>query len=647
MCGIAGFVNDSRPEVLSGMLERIRHRGPDGSGQQVKARIGLGNVRLSIIDPSGGVQPMSDAGKRRTVVYNGELYGFKRMREQLTNDGITLKTSCDTELLLPLYETYGADMFGSLNGMFAFALHDAEHDRVVIARDHRGIKPLVYTTIGTSLYFSSEVKSFYAIPEWTATANPDAWHAFLNIRFPPSPHTLFSNVWKLPHACYMVIEPKDTPSWAAPTHECITKVDLGSRIARIHRYSARRSPSIFSGTRSEMELEWASTFESVVADHLVADVPVGIYLSAGLDSSLITSFATAKNEEVNTICLGFNEPSDENQDAALVARYCQANHTDVYLDENPLSAFRKAVYFMEEPKVNCLQGYFLAREARRHQKVVLSGLGGDELFGGYDIYQIGAWLDLVTEGPGSLACGLGGSVLRAVLHAMPGMRLDIGRRGADLMRAVHDKLDAYLILRNAWDHDKTIVDSVYTANHPFRAAHPVRSHFETSFPDTGSFAESFMRFEFDNKMIDDFLANEDRMSMAHGLESRVPFLDRRIIDLCEQMPTTWKLDRQHRKIFLRRVAQNRLPAQVLKKGKHGFTFNPVLQFQKDLKGFMSVYLSRDRVESSGVFDYAYISRLMNSRPHPSLRWHYFLLWKIAGYHLWEDVFIRNGGKCDF
>ncbi len=645
MCGIAGFVNDARETVLTGMLKRIAHRGPDGSGHRMVDRVGLGNVRLSIIDQKGGGQPMTDASGRYTVVYNGELYGYRRIRDQLIKDGVSLRSACDTELLLPLYRRYGADMFGHLNGMFAFVLYDKEEERLVIARDHLGIKPLIYTRIGTSLYFSSEIKSLYAVPEWNATPDFDAWHTFLNVRFPPSPHTLFNDVWKLPPGCYMVVQPKGRSQWANEAHELVREIDLEDKLARVYRYYVPHAAATSVQTIEDAAEACSKTLQTVVDDQLIADVPVGIYLSGGLDSSTLTAFAAQRRDPVNTFCLAFGEPTDENEDARVVSERFNTRHTDVRLEQNPLTEFRKAVYHMEEPKVNCLQGYLLSGEARKHQKVVLGGLGGDEVFGGYDVYAIGAWLDLLRFSPKGI-CASGGAIFRSLLNLFPGLQWDLARRGADLMRALRRPLDAYLLLRNSWDHDRSLVHAIYRKNPLNTSARPVKDHFAGSFPGNGLFSESFMRFELRTKMVDDFLANEDRMSMAHGLESRVPFLDRRIVEMVYSFPVAWKIQRGQRKILLKKMVSHRLPARILSKKKHGFTFNPVIQFQKDLKGFASEYLSRERVENSGIFNYAYIERVLNSNPHPSLRWHYFLLWKIAGYHLWEDIFIRNGGKVE-
>jgi asparagine synthase (glutamine-hydrolysing) len=644
MCGIAGSIGDIREAVIAGMLDRIRHRGPDDCGYRILNDASMGNTRLSIIDPAGGALPMGDAGGRCTLAYNGEIYGYRDLRSRLVNKGYRFCTESDAEVLFPLWTTRGLEMFDELNGMFAFCLHDAKKDLFLLGRDHFGIKPLVYTIINSRLYFSSESKSFYAIPEWKAAPDRDAWHTFLNIRFPPAPQTLFAGVFKLPPACYMLIRRKGAQIPIPASHQRVSELDCGDRIASVWRYYAPSSAPL-SRTPADAERELEIRLGLAVDDQMVADVPVGIFLSGGLDSSALTSFASDNGRrKVTTFCLGFGEPTDENDDAAMVASACATDHRDVHLSINPLDHYRTAVYHMEEPKVNCLQSFVLSREARKHLKVVLSGLGGDELFGGYDVYAIAAMLDK-AKGPASRAAlSAAGLTAQALLGIFPGLRWDLWRRGADLLRTFSDPLDAYLLLRNGWDHDRHLREQIYKSDPVGRSVSRVRDHFAKVFPSRPSITEAFIDFEFGNKMVDDFLANEDRMSMAHGLEIRVPFLDRRVVEFVRALPLTLKINAGTRKVLLRDVLRDRVPESILRKRKHGFTFNPVLQYQKDLGRYAAEFLTRDRIEDGGIFNYAFVKRILDAKPGPALRWHYFLLWKILGYHLWEEIFIRQGGR---
>lgn len=645
MCGIAGCVGLARPEILQGMLRRIKHRGPDDDGFETGAYWGLGNVRLSIIDLAGGHQPLWDSEKKVCLAYNGELYGYQQQRAQLAREGYPFRTQSDTEVLLALYQKHGLDLFAHLNGMFAFALIDESTSTFVLARDHFGIKPILYTMIGGNLYFASEAKAFYAVPQWEPKPDRNAWHAFFNVRFPPCPHTLFNGVKKISPASYLVLRRGGAPMDPPPSHKQIEKVRVGDWHGYLCQYYSLPAIDTHGLDYSESMQSLESALANGVEDQLVSDVGAGVYLSGGLDSSTLCALASRKKERrINTFCLGFGEPSDENESARVIARQFNTHHSDVLLDDNPLSYFKDAIYFMEEPKVNCLQGFLLAREARKFQKVMLSGLGGDELFGGYDIYGIAARVDSFSA-LGNWIGKPAGHAARAILDRCPAQRMDLMRRQADFLKSLDDPLQVYLLLRNAWDHDPQLVRQIYTKDLDEIGVYPVRSHFEAVFPfHIPSMAAAFMRFELQNKIVDDFLFNEDRMSMAHGLEVRVPFLDRRVVELVSRFPTSFTIRPGQRKRILRDLMKASLPNSILNKKKHGFTFNPVIQFEKDLRAACAQVLTRDRVEEGGLFRYEYIRSILESKPRESLRWHYFLLWKILGYHLWEDVFIRNGGN---
>lgn len=646
MCGIAGAIGHPSENVIKGMLERIQHRGPDASGYKILDDVSIGNVRLSIIDVDGGDQPLSDSDDHQWLVYNGELYGYQEIRSQCTKEGHHFKTASDTEIIFPLYQKYGLNLFDKLNGMFAFCLYDRDNEALILARDHFGIKPLVYTIINQRLYFASEVKAFYAIPTWTALPDQDAWHTFFNIRFPPAPKTLFKDVLKIPPGCYLFLKRgSNRKNGSRPkiplSHEYIASINLGEWRGAIYRYyrlPSRHSSIAFQDARQHLK----HLFQKAINDQMIADVPLGVYLSGGIDSSTVAAFASRFGKlKINTFCMGFGEPTDENQDANTIAEKFGTTHKDLILDENPLDYYRRAIFFMEEPKVNCLQGFLLAREAVKQQKVILSGLGGDELFGGYDVYELALIFDFLKKSSLPFRLNKIGKVLKRLLRINPSLRSDLYRRGADSISAISDPLNLYLLLRNGWDHDFMLVKHIYQDGVYENNIAPVREHFKKIFPDRYSLVDAFMRFEFENKMVDDFLMNEDRMSMAHSLEVRVPFLDRKIVEFGFSLPAEWKIRFRRRKIIIKSMLTGSLPPSIINKRKHGFTFNPVIQARKDLMSLARLYLTRKRVEESNLFNFNYLERIMQSRPHPNLRWHYFLLWKILGYFIWEDLFIKG------
>lgn len=642
MCGIAGMIGDRREFVIDGMLRRLRHRGPDDKGYFLLNEAALGTVRLSIVDPTGGNQPMRDPSGAVTLVYNGELYGYSRLRRKLEMEGYVFRSHSDTEVFLAAYRHYGLDFVSSLNGMFAGAIHDARRNVFILVRDHFGIKPVLYTVIDKALYFSSEAKAYKAVPEWAAKPDFNAWHAFMNVRFTPQPLTLFKDVFKLPPGSYMVVGKDNGDTVPIPkSHELLSTIHFGNYRGAIYRYYHLPNSEL-SGGDKEVAAQLESLLKQAVADHVSADTPVGVFLSGGLDSSTLAYYAAEKNRcETTSVCLGLGEGSDENEDARKVAETFGISHFDTVLDQSPFDEYRHAVYHMEEPKVNCLQGWFASREAGRHCKAMLSGLGADELFGGYDIYQIGALLDLASGRLPKTVEGIVGRIGKGVLRPFCSPRFDLYRRMADMLKNGNDPLGVYLILRNAWDHDPTIVQQIYTQRFSDEKQPSVRTLFEKRFPCEGSLLQSFMRFEFENKMVDDFLMNEDRMSMAHGLEVRVPFLDRRVVEFAVRLPIRARAGLLHRKRLLRDLMKDTLPKSILAKKKHGFTFDPVAQFGHGLSPYLRQYLTEDRVSKTGVFQWAFVKKILDADPHPNLRHHYFLLWQMCGFLIWHELFVEK------
>jgi asparagine synthase (glutamine-hydrolysing) len=624
------------------MVERIAHRGPDGRGHCTVDECTLGNVRLSVVDKEGGQQPQSSANGRHHLVFNGELYGYQKLRQSLLQRGYPFVSQGDTEVLLAQLATDGLDCLGELDGMFAFAWYDKQSRSLVLARDHFGIKPLLYTLCHNRLYFASEAKAFYAIPEWQPRADLQGWHSLFNIRFVPSPRTLFEGVKKVPPGCYLLVQPHCVaPLTIPPGHSQLNRFSCHESTVRLIRYYSPNPPP-FSGSFAQAAEQLRNGLSAAVSRQLVADVKTGIYLSAGLDSSALAASArSATDGPLSTFCLGFGLASDENSAAARMAAFVGTQHHDHYLDGQPLDHFIKTVYHAEEPKVNALQSYLLAAKARQEHTVMLSGLGGDELFGGYDIYAIGAVLDAIERHGGTPVARCGATMLQAALHCNTSLRLDTLRRGCAIVGKIKNPLAAWLLLRNGWDHNATLRKTIY--RHDWLGGHalPLEESLASQFCPRPTITESFMRFELGTKMVDDFLLNEDRMSMAHGLEVRVPFLDRTVVELALSLPLTWKINPQQRKIILRHAMQPLLPPWVFERKKQGFSFDPVEQFSKDLGSFARHWLTRERVDRSGLFNYSYIEAILRARPHRSLRWHYFLLWKIAGYHLWEDIFINR------
>jgi len=625
MCGICGIAGENiNATVVEEMLDSIAHRGPDGAGLYTDAGIAMGNTRLAIIDLVTGDQPQTNEDRSVWLVFNGEIYNHHILRAELETRGHRFKSDSDTETLVHAYEEWGVNYFARLNGIFAFALWDTRARRLILARDHFGIKPLHYSWDGSVLRFGSEIKAILQDSCVPRRVNYQALHDFLNLRYIPGAATLFENIYRLPPAHYLVLENNTLHI------ERYFNLDVGEETRRDETY-------YIEGIRHHLR--------QAVKRQLMSDVPLGVYLSGGLDSSALVAYASELMQgSVKTFTLGFDEPTDENADARVVADYFQTEHHELTLHTDPLREFPRVIWHAEEPKENILQGFLLAQVARSHVKVALGGLGGDELFAGYTHNRLFA----PFETPHRITPKFfQNHVLHPLSRALFGIENAAGnltwdeyRRGVQYLCATGDIERAYLLVRNVWDDDAGMRQNIYGATMRAQKLLPTRRAFAKYFQHRrrGALAQVLWA-EFHTKMVDDFLMNEDRTAMAHGLEARVPFLDVDLVRFAFSIPVDLKLRGGETKYIFRRAMQGVLPNHVLQKPKWGFSFNPYFQFQKDLRRVAQRVLTRERVNALGWFNYTYIDRILKHSPHPRLRWHYFFLWLVLGLHIWHDMFI--------
>jgi asparagine synthase (glutamine-hydrolysing) len=616
VCGICGYTGPEAPGALDRMAEALRHRGPDAGGatEQGGVRLAARRLRILDLDPAGD-QPLFNEDGSVTVVYNGELYNHQELRRELLAAGHRFRSRTDTEVLVHLYEEHGPAMAQRLDGMFAFALHDRARGRLVLGRDPVGIKPLVYRWDGTRLVFGSEVKALLEHPAVAARLDPDALHLLLNVRFVPAPRTLFQGVVQLPPGHLLVLEGEGEP-----------------RLEEYHRWTL---PGDRRTDLDEAAEAFLDVLPRVVERQRLADVPVGVFLSGGLDSSAVVAGAALDGgtRGLESFCLGFGEPTDELADAARVAAHLGTEHRETTLSPRPLSLYPRIVHHAEAPKVNAPQGYYLSRFAAGRVKVALSGLGGDELFLGYDVYR-----HLWPERLMPAALSRPADALAGLVHRL-GPRAEVPRRAVELASSGGDALRWWVTLRNGWDLGPAIANELYRPEWRRRIGVSTRDAFAPFFdrPDL-PLAEQVQWAELRSKMVDDFLANEDRMSMASSLEVRVPLLDREMIELALSLPLEAKLRRGERKAVMRRALAPLLPPETLAKRKWGFTFNPYEQVQKDLGTLCRRELTPEFLARQGIFRADFVRRILDHPPSPRLRWHYFMLWQILGLKLWQEIF---------
>jgi len=616
MCGIVGLWN-THPKIkpdqsnLSNMLAQIPHRGPDSDGYAINPEWGLSQNRLSIVDLENGNQPVWNSDKSAVIVGNNEIYNASELRHQLIKEGYRFRTRCDTEVILAGWTLWEEEVFSRLNGMFAVAIVDLQRRICVLARDPMGIKPLHWKKIGRGVAFASEIKSLLALER--PKLNRDALHLFMNFRYIPTQETLFDGIHRIEPGSFRVLG-KDTTSH--------------------HRYFSISQTS-FKGSFDDAVEETAQLLPSAVKRHLVSDVEVATYLSGGIDSSMVSTLAAREIPSIRTYCIRFGEPSDEHEDAIRIAKNIGSRHETISIAESPLDNLKRTIWNVEEPKVNSLQGFALAREVSKDVKVALSGLGGDELYGGYVNNDIlNASLLLRKAWPFS------GRSMSGVQQFFPNPKFDHYFRMMDLGLHLRDPLQFYIILRNGFDHNKTLLSQIY-GKYPSHwhgyCREALKPLFDSTNPDT---LNEWLRLEARTKLINDFLLTEDRVSMAHSLEVRVPLLDKELIQSAFSYPSHFHCVAGQKKRILREVARDYLPDSALQKTKWGFSFNPHLLFSTQLKGFAEACLTRSRVEELG-FSWKWVNSVLTAPPSPKLRWHYFNLWVMTGFTLWYDLFFKG------
>ncbi len=632
MCGICGIYEKGRnhQRLIEEMCKILAHRGPDASTNYHSGDVWLGHRRLSIIDLSTGDQPMLNDDKSLVIVYNGEIYNYRELREELREKGYRFSTNSDTEVILKLYEDQGVESFPRLNGIFAFAILDKREgtQKLVLARDHFGIKPLHYHAAGGRFLFASEQKAILLHPQVSRELNEQALHYHINLRYTQSDETLFKGIFRLPPAHYMIVEDGEIRK-IAPYYNLQYEIDYRKN-----------------------EAEWLELIpqylKQAVQRQLVSDVPIGVYLSGGMDSSSIVAMMREIGvEKINTFTLGFNEPTDELDDAQIVADYYQTDHHTLRMEMNPMRYLPHVIWHAEEPKINLLQGFMMSQFVSQHVKVVLGGLGGDELFSGYDIhkfiYPFNRLHRIVPEKVEAAVLAKLSSLSYALQTRWGSYASDEYRRGLQMALATGNIAKFYLILRNVWDFDRAHWQRIYSPQFLQREIKPVITEFTRFFRHNGTLTplDQVYWAEFHSKMVNDYLLTEDRMSMSHSVEERVPFLDLDLVQLGFSIPAKMKMKGMQTKYLLRKAMQPYLPEKILRKKKWGFTFNPYLQFQKDLKTTAKKILTKKRIEAHGVFNYDYIRRILDAPPRPSMRWHYNFIWLLTGFYIWKQMFLDS------
>ncbi|MBI5798695.1 MAG: asparagine synthase (glutamine-hydrolyzing) [Candidatus Yonathbacteria bacterium] len=543
MCGIAGIIHHPSKDagkILDEMLARIVHRGPDDAGDFVDEEVAFGMRRLSIIDTEGGKQPISSEDGSLIIVFNGEIYNFKELREKLLASGHVFKTHTDTEVILHLYEEKGEAAVQELRGMFTFFIYDMKKGKVFIARDPFGIKPLYYIKKdGVVLAIGSEIKSLLALPEYKKEVNEEAIFHYLSYQYNPMRETFFKGIYRLPPATSLLI-------------------DLKTGKVEEKKYWKFN----FEVNMQMSEEEGAKEAERVLLDsvehHLIADVPVGAFLSGGVDSALIVGAIRKIHPEgtLKTFTIGAKN-TNEFDEAREAAELLKTSHTEIVLDPDEYFAeLPRIAYHFDEPVADpsAVALYFLAREASKHVKVVLSGEGADELFGGYNIYRE----------PLSLAkLNLLPAFLRAPLFLL--LKLPFELRGMNYLRRYQKKLEDRYI-------GNAKVFSYEDAENIWKGKKLERMNIAPIYKEAEGWSDStkMQYVDIHAWLPGDILAKADKMTMAHSLELRVPFLDKEVATFARTIPDRLKFMNGTTKYLLRKVSKAFVPPRTQSRRKLGF-----------------------------------------------------------------------------
>lgn len=604
---------DGAFNLVHRMCDVIRHRGPDDEGIHVAAGVGLGMRRLSIIDLAGGRQPIHNEARTIWVVFNGEIYNYRELREELESHGHRFYTSSDTESIVHAYEQWGNDAFRRLRGMFGIALWDGPNRTLLLARDRAGQKPLHYVERGGRLYFGSEIKSLIAagaVEPRLDVAGLDHYLAFL---YTPRDASIFENVRKLP-----------------PGH--FLKWQDGR--AEVHRYWQISAEESFRGSEDDAVAGLTAVLQGAVASHMVSDVPLGAFLSGGVDSSAVVGMMSrVSSRPVKTFSIGFDDPEfDELEHARTVARHFGTDHHEFVVKPDGLSILGDLIAHFDEPFADssAIPTWYVSEIARKHVTVVLSGDGGDELFGGYDRYiphpRVRKFDSVAVPG------------LRAVA-ALTWPLLPHGTRGKNFLRHVaKDSAGRYLDSMTLFPADEraALYSDGAMAAVGNATEHRLARHFERfhGLPHDSR----MMRFDFETYLPEDVLVKVDRMSMAHSIESRVPLLDNEVIDFAASLPASYKIHNGRRKHVLKRALEPLLPAGILNRRKQGFGIPLGNWFRGGLTDLFSDVLDAPRTRQRGYFDPAFVKRLL--REHlAGQRDHTSRLWQLLVFELWHRQYL--------
>ena len=631
MCGIYGYLSRREP-VDSGILRRMGdtlvHRGPDDEGEHTESRlgmsVGLGHKRLSIVDLSPAArQPMSNEDGTVWLTCNGEIYNFRELRAELVDKGHVFRSGSDNEVIVHLYEEMGVDCIERLNGMFAFALWDRAKSALLLVRDRMGKKPLHYAPYGGGIAFASEIKALLKHPAVDRSLDFSSINKYLAFEYVPAPNSIYASIQKLGPGHYLWYQNGESTVhkyWDLP----LTDYPIGYK------------------TEGEYAEELRAILDRAVRARLVADVPIGVFLSGGIDSGLVAAFAARAVKRIECFSIGFEEKSfDESRYAAAVAGALDLNLSHrVFTTPEMLANLDRLPEFLDEPLADAsiLPSYLLAKVASQDVKVALSGDGGDELFAGYPTYQAHRLITYYDSLPDALK-----RLIKLLAGCLPVSHRDISAdfkikqflRGAGVSSEI--RFFIWMGTFNEGERSALLTDAFKDSLARDNTYEDIFSYVRES--GLNKDLERILYLSTKLYLQDDILVKVDRASMANGLEVRCPLLDQEVVEFACRLPMQYKLRGLTTKYLLKKSAANLLPEAIIKRRKKGFGIPISKWLGGELKDFMLDHLAERRIKSQGYFNYSYVKRLIddhlkkkkdNRKP----------LWTLLIFQIWHERYVE-------
>ncbi|MCG2737380.1 MAG: asparagine synthase (glutamine-hydrolyzing) [Candidatus Methanoperedenaceae archaeon] len=622
MCGICGYYGLKDIDLLRKMTEAIKHRGTDDEGFFSDQDIGLGMRRLSIIDLSTGKQPIHNEDESIWIVFNGEIYNFQELKLSLEKIGHRFYTNSDTEVIIHAYEEFGEKCVNKLRGMFAFAIWDANEKKLFLARDRFGIKPLYYSNIESKLFFGSEIKSILQYKSYNQEINLSAIHDYLSYLYIPAPKTIFKDINKLPPAhilCYKNGKMKIEKYWDLTFPE---QKNLGEE------YYIKKTRELL---------------EESVRLHMISDVPIGVYLSGGLDSSTITGLMSQISDQpVKTFTIGFNdEEFSELGYARCVSDHFNTEHHEFIVEADSFELLPDIIRQHDEPFGNATSiiHYLISDQIRKKVKVALSGTGGDEIFAGYPKY-VGMGL---AEHYCKIPKVIRKNFIEKILYLLPESRkeTDYVRWGKLFVNAAslspperYYSMISYFSEREKYDlYSNGFKENCFEESFKF-----VKKLFDSQ--SINDFDQKTFYAELNSYLPYNILEYTDKTSMAVSLETRVPFLDHKLVEFSASVPYSIKLKGYNMKYLLKKAVKDLLPKKILKRKKMGFNPPTGLWLDRDLKDLINEYLAKEVIEQRGYFSFDSIDKIL--KQHRSGKKNLGLkIWSLICLEEWHRIYVDD------